>query len=80
MYLVLSYSILKSYVRTENMVKKVLLWKIIQGMISGYDVQFATDGTRMGRTIIPKPIVKTAPANVKKARENSLGVRGDRVG
>ena len=57
----------------------IFLWKISQGMVSGYDVQFASDGTRRGRTIIPKPIVKTAPAMVKKARENSLGVRGARI-
>ena len=57
----------------------IFLWKISQGMVSGYDVQFASDGTRRGRTIIPKPIVKTAPAMVKKARENSLGVKGARI-
>ena len=57
----------------------IFLWKISQGMVSGYDVQFASDGTRRGRTIIPKPIAKTAPANVRKARENYLGVRRARI-
>ena len=57
----------------------IFLWKISQGIVSGYDVQFASDGTRRGRTIIPKTVVKTAPANVKKARENTLRVRGGRI-
>ena len=53
----------------------IFLWKISQGMVCGYDVQFSSGG-RKGRTIVPSPIVKTAPSLVRKARERSLGVRG----
>ena len=45
-------------------------------MVSGYDVNFTSLGTRRGRMIIPNTIVKTAAAPVRKAREQSLGVRG----
>ena len=31
---------------------------------------------RRGRTIVPKTVVKSAPAAVRKAREMTLGVRG----
>ena len=57
----------------------IFLWKVAQGLVSGYDVQFTSDGTRRGRYIVPKPIVRSAPALVRKARERSLGVRGAQI-
>ena len=45
-------------------------------MVSGYDVNFTSMGNRRGRTIVPNTIVKSAPSSVRKAREQSLGVRG----
>ena len=57
----------------------IFLWKISQGMVSGYNVQFAPTGSRRGRVIIPNPIVKTAPTMVRNARERSLGVRGAQI-
>ena len=47
--------------------------------VSGYDLQFAAGLGRRGRTIIPKPVVRAAPAVVRNAREGSLGVRGARL-
>ena len=35
----------------------IFLWKISQGMVSGYDVRFTSDGTRRGRSILPIPEV-----------------------
>ena len=57
----------------------IFLWKISQGMVSGYNVQFASDGTRRGRSIVPNPIVKSAPTLVRNARERSLGVKGAQI-
>ena len=42
-------------------------------------MNFTSSGTRRGRTIIPNQIVQSAPALVRNARENSLGVRGARM-
>ena len=56
----------------------IFLWKISQGMVSGYNVEFLHDGRR-GRTIVPKPIVKSAPAMVRNARERTMGVRGAHI-
>ena len=57
----------------------IFLWKISQGMVSGYDLEFTLDGTRRGRFIVPKSIVKSAPASVRNARERSLAVKGARI-
>ena len=57
----------------------IFLWKISQGLVSGYDVEFSSDGSRRGRIIVPKTIVRSAPSIVKKARERSLGVRGAQI-
>ena len=57
----------------------IFLWKISQGMVSGYDLEFTLDGTRRGRFIVPKSIVKSAPASVRNARERSLAAKGDRI-
>ena len=54
----------------------IFLWKISQGLVSGYDVNFTSGGTRRGRMIIPNPIDKSSPSVVRRARENSLGVKG----
>ena len=57
----------------------IFLWKISQGMVSGYDVDFISDGTRRGRYIVPKTIVRSAPAMVRSAREMSLTVGGAQI-
>ena len=53
----------------------ISLLTISQGMVTGYDVKFASDGTRRGSAVIPKPIVKTVSTIVKNPREHSLGTR-----
>ena len=57
----------------------IFLWKISQGLVKGYDIQFTTDQSRRGRCIIPKTISKTAPAVVKRARESSIAVKGAKL-
>ena len=55
----------------------IFIWKISQGMVSGYDVDFTSGGIRRGRMVTPKQVDRKSPASVRKARESSLGVRGD---
>ena len=54
------------------------LWKVSQGLVSGYDVQW-TNSERRGRTIVQPPYKHSAPAKVRSAREKSLGVHGARI-
>ena len=71
---------LYSQERRRERYQLIFLWKISQGMVSGYDLQFTSElGSRRGRTIIPKPVVRAAPSIVRNAREGSLGVRGARL-
>ena len=65
--------------RRRERYQVIFLWKISQGMVSGYDVNFTSLGNRRGRSIVPNPIVNSSPAMVRKAREQSLGVRGAQV-
>ena len=66
---------LYSQERIRERYQVIFLWKISQGLVSGYDVTF-TSQSRRGRMIIPKEVVRSSPAVVRRAREGSLGVRG----
>ena len=57
----------------------IFLWKICQGVVQGYNIQFTITLGCRGRTAIPSEIVKNSPALVKKARESSIGVKGARI-
>ena len=67
---------LYSQERRRDRYQVIFLWKISQGLVSGYDVQFTSSGTRRGRMVIPKQVVRSCPAAVRRARENSLAVKG----
>ena len=54
------------------------LWKLSQGLIEGYSVNWQLS-ERRGRYVIPNPIPKNAPSTVRKARECSLGVHGAHI-
>ena len=69
---------LSSQERRRERFQICLLWKISQGLIDGYDIQW-THGERRGRMAVPKQIVKDAQSKVRKARERSLGVHGARL-
>ena len=66
---------LYSQERRRERYQLIFLWKISQGMVNGYSVKFASDDCRRGRKIIPNTIVKSAPSNVRQARERTIGVR-----
>ena len=70
---------LYSQERRRERYKIIFLWKISQGLVSGFDVNFTSDGSRRGRMIIPNRVQNDSPAIVRKARENTLGVRGSRI-
>ena len=57
----------------------VFLWKISQGMVSGFTVQFTSTSGRRGRTALPHDVIGSSPASVRRARESSLGVKGARI-
>ena len=57
----------------------IFIWKILQFLISGYNVPFNWNN-RTGRWAIPAAIAcSRAPANIKLAKENSLRVKGCRL-
>ena len=54
----------------------MFLWKISQGLVKGYSVEFTSDKGRRGRLALPHSVVQSSPAMVRRARECSLGVKG----
>ena len=54
------------------------LWKISQGLVDGYTINWQWHHGR-GRMAIPNNIPSSAPGRAKKARERSLGVHGARL-
>ena len=57
----------------------IFIWKISMNLVSGYSLEFRGEGTRRGRECEVAEIVRTAPAAVRRARENSLSVKGARM-
>ena len=54
----------------------IFLWKISQGLVSGYTITFTSRTSRTGRKVVPAPVLQSSPATVKRARASSLAVRG----
>ena len=54
----------------------IFIWKISQGLVSGYNIPFTSRDTRTGRKAEPVPVSQTAAGPVKKAKLASLAVRG----
>ena len=54
------------------------LWKLSQGLVEGYSIDWQWSDRR-GRLAIPKNISRSAPSKVKQARERSLAVHGPRI-
>ena len=57
----------------------LFLWKISQGLVKGYSVEFTSEHGRRGRVALPHNIVQSSPAMVRRARESSLGVKGAKM-
>ena len=57
----------------------IFLWKISQGLVHGYHVEFTGAHGRRGRLALLKNVVQASSPLVRKARESSLGVKGARI-
>ena len=70
---------LTSQERRRDRYMIIFLWKIAQGLVHGYHVEFTSAHGRRGRIALPKIIVQSSSSLVKKARESSLGVKGAQI-
>ena len=53
----------------------IFLWKISQGMVHGYNVEFTSVCGRRGRTALPRAVVQSSSSLVRQAREAYIGVK-----
>ena len=53
----------------------IFIWKVSMGMVKGYDIKFEFNARR-GWLAIPKQVRKDAPAAVRRARADSIQIRG----
>ena len=51
------------------------LWKLSRGLIEGYNIRWQWSDRR-GKYAVPAPLVRGAPASVRRASERSSSVRG----
>ena len=69
---------LSSQERRRERYMLIFFWNIFQGVVSGYQATFSCS-PRRGRLIVITQIVAKAPAMVKRAREASLVVKGEKL-
>ena len=53
----------------------MFLWKLSQGLVTGYNIDFTPPDSRIGRKAVPANLPRS-PACLKNAREGSLAVKG----
>ena len=56
----------------------IFIWKISQGLVQGYSLEFS-NSERRGMLVLPNAVQRDAPAAVKRAREATLGVKGAKM-
>ena len=69
---------LHSQERRRERYEILFLWKVAQGLVSGYHATF-TQSERRGRMMVLPPLCHKAPAAVRRARESSLQVKGAKL-
>ena len=69
---------LYSQERRRERYQMVFLWKVAQGLVSGYQATFY-QSERRGRLMKIAPLCNSAPTAVKNARESSLLVWGAKL-
>ena len=74
----LKYLKLYSQERRRERYQIIFLWKVAQGLVQGYHVEFYSSDRR-GRLAVVRPYKTRAPAQVRRAREASLSVKGARL-
>ena len=57
----------------------IFIWKLSQGLVKGYSVDFTSVVGRRGRTALPNEVIQSSSSSVKKARESSMGVKGAKM-
>ena len=60
--------------RRRERYQVIFIWKIAQGLVQGYNLNF-TSSDRRGRMVVPHPVLRTAHTSVKNVREATLGVK-----
>ena len=70
---------ISSQERRRDRYMLIFLWKISQGLVKGYSVEFTSDKGRRGRVALPHSVVQSSPAMVRRARECTLGVKGTKM-
>ena len=67
---------LYSQERRRERYQIIFIWKLSQGLVSGYSIPFAVN-ERTGRWAVPAQLSKQAvPSSVRRAKESSMRVRG----
>ena len=61
--------------RRRERYQLIFVWKLSQGLVSGYNLPFQTN-PRRGRLVEVPAMASRSPAPVRKARESSLQVKG----
>ena len=56
----------------------IFIWKLSQGLVGGYSLQFQ-QSDRRGTTVLVPPMATGSPAAVRRAKEASLQVKGARL-
>ena len=69
---------LYSQERRRERYQIIFLWKVAQGLVQGYHVEFYSSDRR-GRLAVVRPYKTRAPVQVRRAREASLSVKGARL-
>ena len=67
-----------SHERRRERYQAIFLWKLSQGLVCGYNIEFKSDARR-GRMAVQKTVNWHCPAAIRNARESSLGVKGVRL-
>ena len=62
--------------RRRDRYRIIFIWKIAMGLVDGYKLEFKNEETRRGRECVVASINRNSHIAVRKARENSLSVKG----
>ena len=65
--------------RRRDRYRIIFIWKVAMKLTDGYKLEFKNEGSRRGRECVVANIVADSPLLVRKARENSLAVKGARM-
>ena len=67
---------LYSQERRRERYMMIFVWKISQGLVSGYGIPFSSRSSRTGRKAEPATVPLSGPAAVRNARAGTLAVKG----